>query len=215
MYGIRTFVVAAALSAGVGLVPSVANASSVPAPVQFDGPSCGNIVYGDYDGCVTSLQENLNNLGFGLSVDGQFGNGTLAAVKWVQTKAHLTDSSVSIDGQVGPVTKSKIRYFEFPTYAPMSANVYAGNAACIVQLDPHPGAQTASGVISDSGGTCAGAMYLSRDGGKSWIQSSGYHTITSGYVQFYSYADTASELERVCVTAISGSQSSSGCTVGF
>lgn len=213
---LRVMLSAAAIVAGVVGLPATAQATSVPAPIAWDGPNCGTIEYGQINGCVTSLQEELNNFNFGLSVDGDFGGNTLAAVKWVQTKAHLQDSSVSVDGNVGPVTKSWIHHFDDYSYMTLANIALAGSAECIVQLDPQPAKGTASGVISWDSGTCSGAMYLSNDGGRSRVQSSGYHVITSGYVPFYPYTDTASQLEEVCVTATDGSHSSGEvCTPWF
>ncbi|NUP47180.1 MAG: peptidoglycan-binding protein [Catenulispora sp.] len=213
---LRALTSAAAIAAALVVFPATAQASSVPAPILWDGPNCGTIQYGQINGCVTSLQMELNKFDFGLSVDGDFGGHTLDAVKWVQTKAHLQDPSVAVDGNVGPVTKTWIRTFENLSYLPLGVVVYTGSAECTVQLDPHPNAGTASGVISWDGGTCSGAMYLSNDGGRSRVQSSGYHSITSGYVPFYPYTDTASQLEEVCVTATDATHSSGEvCTPWF
>ncbi|AND15946.1 peptidoglycan-binding domain-containing protein [Rathayibacter tritici] len=54
---------------------------------------------GDSGETVTALQVQLNKTGAGLSVDGEFGAATLAAVKGFQSAAGLT-----VDGVVGPQT---------------------------------------------------------------------------------------------------------------
>jgi hypothetical protein len=198
----------------VGVSAATPASAGTPPPVPFDGPSCGTLHLGEVDGCVTSLQSYLNDLGFGLSVDGQFGANTLAAVKWVQTKAHLTDASVSIDGQVGPVTKSKIRYFD-PGYYSF---LYAGNATCALVLQTHPNTGNADALISNDGGTgtCTGQLYRSEDGGRSWNAASGSHTLQpGGQLQTYNYSDNSSELEMVCGDANDGGHDAQGCTVAF
>ena len=63
--------------AGVGLATGTANAASAPAPIKLTSSACPtNISYGQHNGCVTELQELLNNHGAGLSVDGDFGAAT-------------------------------------------------------------------------------------------------------------------------------------------
>ncbi|QMU77777.1 hypothetical protein GXW83_20870 [Streptacidiphilus sp. PB12-B1b] len=80
------------------------SSSSVPAPVPLTSAKCpADISEGEVDGCVTELQELLNQHGAGLSVDGDFGAGTLAAVKSYQS-AH----GLSVDGIVGPATKASL-----------------------------------------------------------------------------------------------------------
>jgi hypothetical protein len=55
------------------------------APVSLTSPSCPtNIVQGEFDGCVTELQDLLNQHGAGLGFDGDFGANKLAAVKTFQ-----------------------------------------------------------------------------------------------------------------------------------
>ena len=77
----------AAVVAGVGTgIATPAFAATVPAPISLNSSSCpANIVGGEIDGCVTELQDLLNVQGAGLTVDGDFGNGTLAAVESFQS----------------------------------------------------------------------------------------------------------------------------------
>lgn len=56
--------------------------------------------------CVLRLQIELNRrVGAGLVPDGQFGEGTLAAVKAYQARRHLPD-----DGIVGSSTQEQLRW---------------------------------------------------------------------------------------------------------
>ena len=78
--------------------------SSVPKPIPLGSSSCpADISEGEIDGCVTELQELLNNHGAGLTVDGDFGANTLAAVENYQSTHNL-----SVDGIVGPQTKASL-----------------------------------------------------------------------------------------------------------
>ena len=78
--------------------------SSVPSPIALSSSSCPtDIMSGESDGCVTELQTLLNAHGASIGVDGQFGPGTLAAVKAFQTRHGL-----AADGIVGPMTKSAL-----------------------------------------------------------------------------------------------------------
>jgi peptidoglycan hydrolase-like protein with peptidoglycan-binding domain len=52
---------------------------------------------------VKSLQQNLNKLGYGLDVDGKFGDGTHGAVVHLQKSFGYT-----VDGMVGPGTQNLI-----------------------------------------------------------------------------------------------------------
>lgn len=53
---------------------------------------------------VKFLQRRLNDCGFQLTVDGFFGSKTEAAVRNFQERRHDHDSSVLVDGIVGPRT---------------------------------------------------------------------------------------------------------------
>jgi hypothetical protein len=85
----------------IGLAPS---ASAAPAPINLNSSSCpANIVENDTGGCITELQTLLNAYGARLSVDGDFGPATLAAVKVFQRM-----SGIGVDGQVGPQSKASL-----------------------------------------------------------------------------------------------------------
>jgi len=75
-----------------GAGASASNATSSP-------PSPPTLVEGDTDSAVQTLQARLNVWGATLTVDGDFGPATLAAVKAFQTEQNLT-----VDGIVGPQT---------------------------------------------------------------------------------------------------------------
>ncbi|MEV6105646.1 peptidoglycan-binding protein [Streptomyces sp. NPDC051940] len=103
---------AAALAAGVlALTASApASATTAPARIQLVSSDCpGTVQQGQIGGCVTELQTLLTRDGAALTVDGDFGPATLAAVKAYQT-AH----GLGADGLVGPATKAAL-YYEDPT----------------------------------------------------------------------------------------------------
>jgi peptidoglycan hydrolase-like protein with peptidoglycan-binding domain len=80
------------------------SSSGAPARVNLTSGLCPvNVKVGEKDGCVTELQDLLNQHGATLTVDGDFGPGTLAAVKSFQSGAGL-----SADGIVGPNTKTAL-----------------------------------------------------------------------------------------------------------
>jgi cell wall-associated NlpC family hydrolase len=64
---------------------------------------CGVLQTGAKGGCVTTLQNMLNRLGAGIQADGDFGQGTAAAVRNFQNSRHL-----QADGVVGPATKDAL-----------------------------------------------------------------------------------------------------------
>ena len=197
------------------LLTATATASAAPAPIDYHSGSCPtSLTYNEDDGCVVYLQQLLNTLGFGLSVDGQFGANTEAAVKWVQTKAHLQDSSVGVDGQVGPVTKGWIDdFYEGTAEEPGPSN------ACAISLNAFPNTGGASANIAqiNDAATCTGWLERSDDGGQSWTQVSGQHTIggPGQSVTTYVYSDDASQLARVCVHYVGSGQNGTACTIPF
>jgi peptidoglycan hydrolase-like protein with peptidoglycan-binding domain len=99
-----TVAASVAAVAGVGVTAGTANAAGAPAPIKLTSSQCPtDITYGQISGCVTELQELLNNHGARLGVDGDFGPATLAAVKNYQASHGL-----SVDGIVGPATKASL-----------------------------------------------------------------------------------------------------------
>lgn len=207
----------APLTAVVALVSGLIAAGPAHAEIAPLTTNCGNLTYGmNHSNCVMFLQYNLNAFGFGLSVDGNFGDNTLAAVKWLQTKAHLQDSAIAVDGQAGPMTISWIVGITGGVGGWPGKELQAGNSNCLLFVFPHPNAKTASAQIDDNSGTCGGVLERSTDGGHTWTEVSSFHVITSGSVTTYSYADNASELARVCGYAWNGTEDTQGgCTVEF
>ncbi|MBN9620037.1 MAG: peptidoglycan-binding protein [Actinobacteria bacterium] len=90
--------------AGLLTFTATAYAATAPTAIPLTSSSCPtDITEGEVDGCVTELQDLLNVHGAGISVDGDFGPGTLAAVKSFQSGHGLT-----ADGVVGPQTKAAL-----------------------------------------------------------------------------------------------------------
>ncbi len=107
----------------VGVNTKAALYASVPTPsTQLDlrSTACPTLIkYGEVDGCVSTLQSLLNAKGWALTVDGDFGDKTLAAVRAFQTSKGLTS-----DGIVGPNTKTAL-------YAGVSTTAATGAPAAI------------------------------------------------------------------------------------
>lgn len=103
----------------------VEGTGSVPAPINLQSPACpADLEEGQISGCVTELQELLDQDGFGLSVDGDFGPATLSAVESYQSSHGL-----SVDGIVGPQTKASL-YGQSPQPYPWPTDG-KGNAAIV------------------------------------------------------------------------------------
>jgi peptidoglycan hydrolase-like protein with peptidoglycan-binding domain len=100
---VRRVLLPAAL--GAVLVSGLAApAFAAPAPLDLNSSACpANMTQGEDDGCVTQLQTMLNQQGAHVTVDGDFGANTLAAVESFQTAQGL-----SANGQVGPETKAAL-----------------------------------------------------------------------------------------------------------
>ena len=132
-----------------------------PAPIALNSSSCpADIQEGQVSGCVTTLQKDLNkDDNAGLTVDGDFGPLTLAAVKAYQSRHGL-----SVDGIVGPQTK---------------ASLLGGHPA------PPPPPPPSGGGVHDYPGTGLSTNYdwarlVLRDGG--WPQSSNNVTVITQWM---------------------------------
>jgi murein DD-endopeptidase MepM/ murein hydrolase activator NlpD len=82
------------------------------------GPDCHGQVLrrGSSGDCVRHLQNHLNDFGYGLSVDGQFGQNTQNAVADFQSRR-----SLHVDGVVGPNTWNALHTADQPAPAPTPA----------------------------------------------------------------------------------------------
>lgn len=86
------------------LYANVGTGTNAPSPLNLTSAACpANISQGEHDGCVTELQSLLNQHGANLVLDGSFGPVTFAAVESFQSSQGL-----SVDGIVGPNTKSAL-----------------------------------------------------------------------------------------------------------
>ncbi|MBF9069075.1 C40 family peptidase [Streptacidiphilus fuscans] len=132
-----------AVLAGGLAVPAFA----APGPIDLNSSSCpANMTGGENDGCVTELQTLLNTHGFRLTVDGDFGNGTLAAVRTFQS-----ETGIAVDGQVGPQTKAELYVSSTSVPDPIDlessscpANITGGEVSgCVTELQDLLNAQGA------------------------------------------------------------------------
>ncbi|MER5428100.1 protein kinase [Streptomyces sp. NPDC002588] len=81
-----------------------AKASKAPRTLDLRAAAClKEIISGNHGDCVAALQYLLSGYGLDVTVDGEFGAKTLAAVKVFQTEAGLT-----ADGKVGTETKAML-----------------------------------------------------------------------------------------------------------
>ena len=117
---------------------TVGTASAAPAAINLMSSSCPtNIVQGQSSGCVTELQNLLNDHGANLSVDGDFGPATLYAVRSFQSA-----SAIAVDGMVGPQTKAKLYYSTGQAPAAINLNssscptniVQGQKSGCVTEL---------------------------------------------------------------------------------
>src|SRR5712692_7997896 len=123
----------------LGLITAAGPAmASAPAPIALTSPKCpSDITEGEINGCVTELQTLLNKNGAKLTVDGDFGAATLAAVKSYQSSHGL-----EVDGIVGPMTKDELDGSTGGAPAPIAinssacpANISEGeNDGCVTEL---------------------------------------------------------------------------------
>jgi peptidoglycan hydrolase-like protein with peptidoglycan-binding domain len=120
------------------LTKSSLTATATPAPIPLGSSSCPtDITSGEIDGCVTELQQLLNQHGASLTVDGSFGPGTLAAVE-----AYQASHGLSADGIVGPNTKASLTSSSSGAPAPISltssscpTDIIAGELdGCVTEL---------------------------------------------------------------------------------
>ncbi|WP_314409220.1 peptidoglycan-binding protein [Streptomyces kroppenstedtii] len=134
---VGTFAATAAM-VSAGIVIGAQPAAAAPAPIRLTSASCpAEIVQGQTSGCVTELQNLLNAHGAGLAVDGQFGAGTLYAVREYQAA-----TAIAVDGRVGPATKSKLYATGGSAPAPVNLNssacpaniVQGAKGGCVTEL---------------------------------------------------------------------------------
>jgi len=134
---VRRVLLPAAL--GAVLVSGLAApAFAAPAPLDLNSSACpANMTQGEDDGCVTQLQTMLNTHGFALTVDGDFGANTVAAVRTFQS-----ETGIAVDGQVGPQTKGQLYITSTSAPDPIDlqspqcpANITEGeDDGCVTQL---------------------------------------------------------------------------------
>ena len=103
----------------LGLITAAGPAmAAAPAPIALTSTKCpSDITEGEINGCVTELQTLLNKNGASLTVDGDFGAATLAAVKSYQSSHGL-----EVDGIVGPMTKDELDGSTGGAPAPIAIN---------------------------------------------------------------------------------------------
>ncbi len=104
----------ATVSVAIGL-----STSTVAHAATADALCSTTLQQGSTGSCVTALQQRLNQLGAGLTVDGDFGPGTKDAVLAFQGR-----SSIGFDGIVGADTRSHLN-------SPGSVNLNRASTATI------------------------------------------------------------------------------------
>ena len=101
--------------------------AGAPAPINLESSACpADIQEGQISGCVTELQTLLNRNGAGLTVDGNFGPLTLAAVR-----SYQSSHALAVDGIVGPNTKAALYGQKPPAPQPPPPTSGGGNSAIV------------------------------------------------------------------------------------
>ena len=120
--------------------------TTAPDPIDLRSSQCpANIDEGEDDGCVTQLQTMLNQQGAHVSVDGNFGANTLAAVETYQSANNL-----QANGQVGPLTKAAL-YGTATTAAP-TINLESSQCPANIDEGEEDGCVTALQALLDDHG---------------------------------------------------------------
>jgi peptidoglycan hydrolase-like protein with peptidoglycan-binding domain len=110
---------------------------TTPAAIPLDSQRCpATVQQGQTSGCVTELQRLLVKRGYDVAMDGVFGSGTLAAVKAFQGAIGIT-----VDGLVGPVTKSRL-YGAGGDPAPSAINLRSSACPATIQQGQYSGCVT-------------------------------------------------------------------------
>lgn len=130
---------------------------------------------------VKNLQTQLNSLGYNLSVDGVFGNKTLAAVKDYQSKNGLT-----VDGIVGKNTWNSL------LNGSTKANTTTANNATTAQTNT-----AATGVVQQTGPIASNPTNTGSTKATSTTTIKSYNEPYSGVTEYTPSASVQSALERL------------------